>query len=132
MNIEKLFHTLIGGYHDGALCDAAYEGETLRLQCFRNPPDPERREAPDYRYVVIRFDRVTDLQIYDWDRRTYVPYADGCFQKDSEYWQVTGIDYLDYEDGFVVFGQCMRFHAEDVTLLAHSDEELDFSEYCDQ
>ena len=130
MNIDKLFNTLVGGYHDGALCDAIYHNNALYLQCFRNPPDPERKEDPNYRYVIIRFDHVTDLEIYNWDSKSYVPYTEGSFKKDSDYWETTGIDYLDYEEDYVVFGECMRFHADDVELLAHSSEELDFSAHC--
>ncbi len=130
MNIEKLFSTLEGSYHDGALCDAKYKHPNLYMHCFRNPPDPEQKEAPDYKYVVIRFDNVTDLQIYDWEKRFFVPYKDGDFDKEDDAGAICGINYLDYEDDYIVFGECLRFHAEDVTLLANASEELDFSKYC--
>ena len=129
MNIDKLFSTLVGSYHDGALCDAVYENGTLHMQCFRNPADPDHTEDPDNRYVIIRFDNVTELQFYDWGCKEFVPYEDGMFCREDGYDAITGIDYLDYEDDFVVFGQCMRFHAEDIELLAHSSEEFDFSKY---
>lgn len=129
MNIDKLFNTLVGSYHDGALCDAVYQNGTLYMQCFRNPADPDHTENLDYSYVIIRFDNVTELCFYDWRHKEFVPYEDGMFCKEDGYDAITGIDYLDYEDDFVVFGQCVRFHAEDVEILAHSSQELEFSKY---
>jgi hypothetical protein len=92
---------------------------------------PERKEDPNYRYVVIRFDDVTDLEVYDWDNRYYIPYTGDALKRDDGAGAITEIDYLDYEDGYVVFGECLRFRAKDVALLAHSKDELDFAKYTD-
>lgn len=132
MTIDKLFDTLNGSYHDGALMDAQYKDGKLFMYCFRNPPDPDGVEDPNTRYIIIRFDDVTDLEIYDWDSRNFVPYTNNSLNKEDEDWAICGIDYLDYEDegDFVVFGQCLRFHCDDLEVLASSSEELDFSQYC--
>ena len=39
------------------------------------------------------------------------------------------VDSLTCENGWVEFGECLRFRAEDVKLLASSHDELDFSKY---
>ena len=129
MDVDKLFDTIIGGYHDGALLDALYQDGKLYMQCFRNPPDPDHKEDPNYRYVVMRFDNVTDLQFFDWDSRKFAPYKEGDFTKEEGYDTITGTNSLDYEDGYVIFEECIKFRADDVELLDHSDDELDFEKY---
>ena len=129
MDAEKLFKVLNGSYHDGALNDAKFKNGALFLYCFRNPFDPDKKDDQNYRYVIVRFDKVTDLQVYDWNSRSFVDYTEGDFDKNEDSDAITGIDYLDYEDGFVVFGQCIRFRANDLELLAHSNDELDLIKY---
>lgn len=129
MDINELFDALVGSYHDGALIDAAFKNEILYMYCFRNPPDFYKTEKYDTRYIIIRFDGVTDLEIYDFGNKNYIPYTDKAFSKGEDSWAITGVDYLDYEDECIVFGQCMRFKAESVVVLAHSNEELDFKKY---
>ncbi len=132
MTSEKLFKALEGSYHDGALLNAIYTSNTLYLYCHRNPPDPEGNEDPNYRYVIIRFDDVTDLKVYDWkESEEFISYSEHSFCKPEGCWAISGIDFLAYKDGWVEFGECLRFHANDVELLAHSGEELDFSKYRD-
>ena len=129
MNSEKLFKTLVGSYHDGALIDAQFNNGTLCVYCFRNPADFENKEDPNTRYVIIRFDNVTDLQFYNYNNREYRPYQKGDFDKKDNCFAICEIDYLDYEDGYVTFGQCIRFLCDNVTLLASSIEEIDFSKF---
>lgn len=131
MTAETLFKVLKGSYHDGALLDAKLIQDTLYLYCFRNPPDFDNKEDPNYRYVVIRFDGVTDLYVYDWrESETYVPYTDSSFRKPhNNYWAISGIDSLSCEDGVVEFDESLRFSCDSVELLEHSSDEIDFSKY---
>ena len=131
MNSEKLFSALIGSYHDGALLNARYLDNTLYMYCHRNPPDPEGLENPNTKYVIIRFDNVTELEVYDWkETEHFVPYKNDSFHKPHGAWAISDISYLTCEDGFIEFGECLRFRAESVKLLASSNNELDFSKYC--
>ena len=129
MTADKLLQTLTGSYHDGTLEDAAYNNGNLYLYCFRNPFDPEGIEDVNTRYIIIRFENVTELEVYNWKDRSYVPYTIGLLSKENENTSICGIDYLDYENGLVVFGECMRFRCNDVAVLEHSSEALDFSQY---
>ncbi len=129
MDIVKLFNTLPGNYHDGALCDAIYKDGILHIQCFLNSPSANYTENFNYCYVIIRFDNITNLQVYDYNTKNYVPYTAEAFKKEDGAWAITGINYLDYEDGFVVFGECMRFSCENVALLENSNKEIDFNKY---
>ena len=131
MTSEKLFSVLIGSYHDGALLNAKYVNNVLYMYCHRNPCDPEKKEDPNTRYVIIRFDNVTDLQVYDWRKtENYIPYKESLFHKPNKFWAISGITCLTCEDDIVEFCECLRFRADDVELLASSSEELDFSKYC--
>lgn len=129
MTAEKLLDTLVDSYHDGALIDALYENGTLFMYCFRNPPNFDNNDNPDTRYIIIRFENVNDLAVYDEDLRDYLPYTEKSFYKEKGYGAILSIDFLDFIDGYVVFEECLRFCADDVTVLAHSSEELDFSKY---
>lgn len=57
---------------------------------------------------------------------------DNAFCKETGYGAILSIDFLDFIDGYIVFEECLRFRADDVTVLAHSSKELDFSKYTDQ
>ncbi len=130
MTTEKLFSILIGSYHDGALLNARYVNNNLYMYCHRNPPDPEGKEDTNTRYVVIRFDNVIDLEVYDWrETEKFIPYREGLFYKQDGFWSISGIDSLTCEDGIVEFGECLRFRCDDVELLENSSEVLDFSKY---
>lgn len=130
MTEEKLFSILIGCYHDGALLNARYVNNSLYMYCHRNPPDPEKKEDPNTRYVIIRFDNVTDLEVYDWrETEEFIPYSEGLLCKPEGYWAISGIDSLTCENGIVEFGECLRFRCDDVELLENSSEALDFSKY---
>lgn len=101
------------------------------MYCHRNPPDPDKKEDSDKRYVIILFENVTNLEIYDWrDTEKFIPYNENSFYKSDGYWAISGIDSLTCEDGLVEFGECLRFRAGDVKLLASSGNELDFLQYC--
>ena len=131
MTAEKLFNTLKGSYHDASLLDAFYRDNTLYIHCYRNPPDFENKEDPDYRCVVIRFDGVTDLEVWDWeDTESFIPYRKELFDKQlifgDESWALNGIYGLEFQDDRVVFIDSLRFRCTDVALLAHSCEEIDF------
>ena len=102
------------------------------MYCFRNPYDPDKEEDPNTRYIIIRFDNVTHLDVYDANSRTFHPYTDNAFCKEKGYGAILSIDFLDFIDGYIVFEECLRFRADDVTVLAHSSKELDFSKYTDQ
>lgn len=129
MTAEKLHNLLPDDYHDGALCDALYKEGTLYLYCFRNPFDPDGTDNKETRYIIIRFDNVTDLQIYDWWKKAYLPYHGDSLTLNDIDAVVWGTDYLCFDEGFVEFGQCLRFRCEDLEVIAHSSEELDFSKY---
>ena len=131
MTAEKLFNTLKGSYHDASLLDALYQENVLYLHCFRNPPDPENKEDPNYRYVMIRFDGVTDLEVWDWeDTESFIPYKEELFDKErifgDEAWALNGIYGLELQNDRVVFIDSLRFRCTDATLLAHSCDEIDF------
>lgn len=130
MTAEKLFSILIGCYHDGTLLNARYVNNNLYMYCHRNPPDPEGKEDPNTRYVIIRFDNATDLEVYDW-RKTekFIPYREGLFYKTNGYLAISGIDSLTCKDGIVEFGECLRFRCDNVELLENSSEALNFSKY---
>lgn len=130
MTAERLFSVLKGSYHDGALINAKYVNNKLYMYCHRNPPDPEGKEDPNTRYVIICFDDITDLYVYDWrETEEFIPYKEILFHKPSALSMISGIDSLTCENGWVEFGECLRFRAEDVKLLASSHDELDFSKY---
>ena len=114
------------------------------MYCFRCPADfgdydddddPNKdyiipTNNPDTRYIIIRFDNVTELQLYDWWKKTYLPYNSDSLTPNDVDTIERGIDYLDYtENGFVEFAECLRFRCEDLEVIAHSSEELDFSKY---
>ena len=131
MTAEKLFSVLIGSYHDGALLNAKCVENSLYMYCHRNPPDPEGKEDPNTRYVIMRFDNVTDLEVFDWkETEAFVPYSTDSFYKPDGFWAISGIVYLTCNDDWIEFGECLRFRADDVKLLANSNGELDFSKYC--
>ena len=89
------------------------------------------KEDPNTRYVIIRFDDVTDLHVFDWrDTEEYLPYTENSFIKVDGYGAMSGINFLSFNDGMIEFEECARFRAKDVTLLAFSHNELDFSKYC--
>lgn len=122
---DKLFDCLPFSFHDGALLDAKYENDRLELYCFRNPPDPDGTDDPNTRYIKIRFYGVSDLMVYDIDQDEFIPYYPTAFVIDrDEYWAINGIDYLDYLDGYVVFGQCVKFKCTDLEVIAASSKEL--------
>ena len=130
---EKLFAILTGSYHDSALENAVYKDGSLYMYCFRNPPNPDGAEDPNFRYVIIRFDNFSALEIFDWDSKTYKSYSVENFENadiNAALAAVDYINYLDYEDGFVVFGECIRLRCENVSLLANSCSELQFEKYC--
>ena len=130
MTAEKLFSVLIGSYHDGALLNAKCLDNSLYMYCHRNPPDPEGKEDPNTRYVIMRFDNVTDLEVFDWEEtEKFIPYNENSFYKADGVWAISGIDYLTCENGLVEFGECLRFYCNDVKLLESSSKELDFSKY---
>lgn len=130
MTAEKLFSVLIGSYHDGALLNAKYTNNTLYMYCHRNPPDPEGKEDPNTRYVIIRFDNVTNLEVYDWsETEDFIPYREDLFRKPDGFWAISGITILTCEDNVVEFGECLRFSCDDVELLESSNKKLDFSKY---
>ena len=127
---EKLFTTLVGSYHDSVLENAVYKDGSLYMYCFRNPPNPDGAENPNFRYVIIRFDNVGVIELFDWDSKTYKPYSGENTDINTALTTVDYIDYLDYEDGFVVFGECLRLRCENVSLLVNSCSELAFEKYC--
>ena len=130
MTAEKLFSVLAGSYHDGALLNAKYVNNNLYMYCHRNPPDPEGKEDPNASFVIIRFDNVTELEVFDWEEtEEFIPYREDSFYKPEELWAISGIDYLTCENGLVEFGECLRFYCNDVKLLESSSKELDFSKY---
>ena len=130
MTTEKLFSVLKGSYHDGALLNARYLNNNLYMYCHRNPCDPDKKEDPNTTYVIIRFDNVTDLEVYDWEEtEEFVPYSKNSFYKPEGFWAISGIVFLTCEDGLVEFGECVRFRCDDVKLLESSSGELDFSKY---
>ena len=130
MTAEKLFSVLTGSYHDGALLNARYINNSLYMYCHRNPPDPEGKEDSNTRYVIIRFDNVSQLEIYDWrESEEFIPYNENAFYKPNGFWAISGIDSLACADGLVEFGECMRFRCDGVELLENSSGELDFSKY---
>ncbi|MBO4979809.1 MAG: hypothetical protein J6D16_05320 [Clostridia bacterium] len=130
MTEEKLFSVLIGSYHDGALLNAKCVNNSLYMYCHRNPPDPEGKEDPNTRYVIIRFDNVTELEVFDWkETEEFIPYRDDSFYKPDGFWAISGIVYLTCVDGLVEFGECLRFRCDGVELLESSSEEMDFSKY---
>lgn len=131
MTPEKLFSVLTGSYHDGALLNARYVDDTLYIYCHRNPPDPEEKEDPNTRYVIIRFDQVTHLEVYDWEEtEDFIPYNENSFYKPDVFWAISGITILTCENGVVEFGESLRFRCDDVELLASSNSAIDFSKYC--
>ena len=131
MTTEKLFSVLKGSYHDGTLLNARYSNNTLYVYCHRNPPDPDKKEDSNTKYVIIRFDNVTDLKVYDWrGTEKFIPYEKSSFCKPDGFWAISGITFLACEDGLVEFGESLQFRADGVVLLANSSEELDFSKYC--
>ena len=131
MTNEKLFSVLKGSYHDGALLNAKYINGNLYMHCHRNPPDPKQTEDINTRYVLILFEGVTDLEVYDWrETEKFVPYKESSFHKPNDFWAISGIDSLTCESGLIEFGECLRFRAENVKLLAVSRDKLDFSKYC--
>lgn len=130
MDENKLFSTLSGSYHDSIMLNVAYKDGSLYVQCFRSPPDPY--DDPQYRYVVIRFDNVRDIQYYDWGKHRYFPAKVSDFVMENGCPILEEIDYiysLDYEDDYVIFEECIKFRADDVELLDHSNESLDFEKY---
>lgn len=130
MNIDKLFDTLVGSYHDSALVDAIYRGNTLYMYCFRNPPIFDNQDDIHPRYIIIRFDKVENLEVYDYDEKCYFPYEVGDFTKEDDYGAICGINKLDLdEDDYVMFEECLRFRCDDVEVLASSDNELEFNKY---
>ena len=130
MTAEKLFSVLIGSYHDGVLLNARYVNNNLYMYCHRNPPDPDRKEDPNTRYVIIRFDNVIDLNVYDWrETEKFIPYRESLFCKPNDLCAISGIDYLTCVDGLVEFGECLRFRCDGVELLESSSGEIDFSKY---
>ena len=122
---DKLFATLPDSYHDGALVDAKYENEILDLYCFRCPPDPDGKDNKNTTYIKIRFTGVKELEVYDYGKRVFVPYFPEAFLKEEDDDGISYIDYLDFIDGKVEFGESLRFFADDVVVLAASAEELD-------
>ena len=80
---------------------------------FRNSPNPEDTEKPNTKYIIVRFDRVTNLEVYDWDNKKFVPYTNNSFEKESDA-AISYINCLDYIGDSVVFDECMRFRCEDV------------------
>ena len=130
MNIDKLFGTLTGSYHDGALIDALYDEGVLYLHLFKNPPF-QKTEDSKSRYRIVRFDGVSELQFFDYDAYTFRPYVEGNFDKEYDCDSIECINSMDVDDeDYIVFDECIRFHAEDLILLAESEEELDFAKYC--
>jgi hypothetical protein len=126
MNIEeKLFQVLPDSFHDGALMDAKYENGTLDLYCFRSAPDPDGTDNKNTTYIKIRFTGVRELEVYDFPRGIFVPYFSGAFSKEEVDDGISYIDYLDFIDGKVEFGESIRFFAEDVMVIEASAEELD-------
>ena len=72
---------------------------------------------------------VTDLQIFDWDKKLYLPRHDDRLTLNDIDTVVWGTDHLCFDEGFIEFGQCLRFRCEDLEVIAHSYDELDFSKY---
>lgn len=131
MTAERLFSVLKGSYHDGTLINAKYVNNKLYMYCHRNPPNSDKKDDPNTRYVIICFNGVTDLHVYDWrETEEFVPYREILFHKPGTNYAISGIDSLTCENGWVEFGECLRFRAEEVKLLESSYDELDFSKYC--
>lgn len=129
MTREKLLTVLPDEYHDGALLNACYNGETLILHIHRCPPD-QIHNNPNTTNIIIRFDGVTDLEVFDWaETDEFHPYKEGDFYKPEDRWAINGIFYLDFEKGKVVFQDSVRFCCTDVAVLEASKDELDFSKY---
>lgn len=130
MNSDKLFKTLKGSYHDGALIDAIYRDNTLYMYCFRNPPIFDNQDDIHPRYIIIRFDNVENLEVYDWKKTDkYLPYNKNSFCKKNGLVVISGINRLDLVDDLIVFEECVRFNATDLEVLASSDNELEFHKY---
>ena len=129
MKTNDLFTVLDGIYHDGALCDAKYENNTLFLNIYHFLYD-ENCKPCGSQNVIVRFDNASELQVYDYDNHTYVPYKDGDFVLQEGVDAISPIDGLDYEDGFIIFEECIRFKADNANVLAVSDDELLLSDYC--
>ena len=69
--------------------------------------------------------------MFDWrDTEEYLPYTENSFIKVDGYGAMSGIYFLSFNDGMIEFEECVRFRAKDVTLLAFSNNKLDFSKYC--
>lgn len=144
MTREKLLSVLPDEYHDGSLIDASYKNNQLYVYCYRCPPNPDGTDNQETRNIIIRFDNVTELEVYgvedeeDEDAdEDFFPYKEGDFVKKEGYWGLREIYYLDFEDGKVVFQWSLRFRCDDVEVLECSSKQwlgngmppLDFSKY---
>ena len=107
-------------FHDGALECATYCDGILELVCFcwmTKKSETGLGCVPESSKIVkLRFFGVRELEIFDVDKRTYVPYYESAFDKNENDGAILGINDFDFQGEQIVFEECIRFLASDVEI----------------
>ena len=116
---KELFDILPSPFHDGCVLDAKMDGDELYMELFRGAFADGKPE-----YFKLLFKGARDIEVYNYGKKIYVPAtADNFVTEDGRDWMLY-INHLDYDEGKVIFEECIRFACDDVEIVEASYEEF--------